>query len=85
MPTPIPTNEFPPNHRAEILIRQVAPGQRIRKVFCRNTEIDIPDQEEIIHAIFDAVASATDGSVINLSDVVESARRYANSRAQPLN
>lgn len=85
MPVPIPTSEFPPNHRAEILVRQVAPGQRIRNVFCRNTEIDIPDQEEIIHAIFDTVASAAGGSIINLREIIERAAQYAKSRAQPLN
>lgn len=85
MPVPIPTNEFPPNHCAEILVRQVAPGQRIRKLFCRNTEIDIPDQEEIIHAIFDTVVSAAGGSIIDLREIIERARHYTNSRAQPLN
>lgn len=85
MPTQIPTNDFPPGHRAEILVRQIAPGQRIRKVFCRNTEVDIPDQEEVIHAIFDAVASAAEGSIISLSSIIERARNYAKSRGQQLN
>lgn len=85
MPVPIPTSEIPPNHRAEILVRQVAPGQRIRKLFCRNTELDIPDQEEIIHAIFDTVASGAPGSVIDLREIIERARQYAGSRAQRSN
>jgi hypothetical protein len=85
MPVPIPTSEFPRNHRAEVLVRQVVPGQRIRKLFGRNMEVDIPDQEEIIHALFDAVVSAVGGSIIDIREIIERAKQYANSRAQPLN
>lgn len=81
----IPKDQIPPNHQVEILVRQVEPGKRIRASFARNMEIDIPDQEEIIHAIFDAVASAGEGTVIDLREAMERARRYTNSRTQPLN
>lgn len=83
--TSIPQDQIPPTHRVEILVRQVEPGKRIRASFARNTEIDIPDQEEIIHAIFDAVASAGEGKVIDLGETVERARQYASSRGQQLN
>lgn len=82
---PIPKGAIPANHRVEILVRQVEPGKRIRTSFCRNIAIDIPDQEEIIHAIFDAVASAREGQVIDLGETIARARQYANSRAQRLN
>ena len=81
----IPKDQIPPNHRVEIIVRQVEPGKRIRGSFCRNTELDIPDQEEIIHAIFDAVASAAEGQLIDLGETIERARQYANSRVQRLN
>lgn len=81
----IPKDRIPPNHRIEIVVRQIEPGKRIRASFCRNTELDIPDQEEIIHAIFDAVASAAEGKVIDLRETLERARQYANSREQRLN
>ena len=85
MPELIPSDQIPPNHRVDILVRQVEPGKRIRKPFCRNTEIDIPDQEEIVHAIFDTVATAAGGSTIDLREIIKRARQYANSRAKHLN
>jgi len=81
----IPEDQIPPNHRVEIVVRQIEPGKRVRGSFCRNTELDIPDQEEVIHAIFDAVAGAAEGKVIDLRETLERARQYANSRAQRLN
>lgn len=81
----IPNDQIPPNHRVEIIVRQVEPGKRIRGSFCRNTELDIPDEEEIIHAIFDAVAGAGEGQVIDLGETIERARQYASSRGQRLN
>lgn len=85
MPARMPADQILPNHRVDVLVRQVKPGARIRKLFCRNTAIDIPDQEEIIHAIFDVVASSGEGKVIDLGETIERARQYANSRARPLN
>jgi hypothetical protein len=81
----IPKDKIPPNHRVEMIVRQVKPGTRIRGSFCRNTELDIPDQEEIIHAIFDAVSSSPEGALVDLGQVIERARQYANSRSQRLN
>jgi len=85
MPMGIPADQLPPNHRIEMLVRQVEPGKRIRKAFYRNTEIDVPDQEEIIHAIFDIVATAAGGSIIDLGEIIKRARQYAGNRGQQLN
>jgi hypothetical protein len=85
MPMGVPTDQLPPNHRIEMLVRQVEPGKRIRKAFCRNTEIDVPDREEIIHAIFDIVATAAGGSIIDLGEIIKRAQQYADSRGQQLN
>jgi hypothetical protein len=47
--------------------------------------MDIPDQEEIIHAIFDTVANGAPGSFIDLREIIERARQYTGSRAQRSN
>lgn len=39
----IPKGQTPPNHRVDILVRQVEPGKRIRAAFTRDIETDIPD------------------------------------------
>jgi hypothetical protein len=85
MPVRMPADQIPPDHRVDVLVRQVRPGERVRKLFCRNTAIDIPDQEEIIHAIFDIVANGVGGSIIDPREIIERAQQYANSRSQPLN
>ena len=85
LPVEITKAEIPANHELEILVRQVAPGARIRTVFCRNAEIAIPDQEEIIHAIFDTVAKAGQRGIIDAREINERAKQYVAGRAQLLN
>lgn len=85
LPAEITKAEIPANHQLEILVKQVEPGARIRTVFCRNTDFPIPDQEEIIHAIFDTVAKAGRRGIIDAREINERAKQYVASRAQPLN
>ena len=85
LPAEIIKAEIPANHQLEILVRQVQPSARIRAVFCRNKDIAIPDQEEIIHAIFDTVAKAGQRGIIDAREINERAKQYVASRTQRLN
>lgn len=67
---------LPPGHEYQALVRQVAPGQRIRNAFARNTEVPIPDVEEVLHALFDIAAGGHQG-VVTSGQVAELASRYA--------
>lgn len=67
---------IPVDHRWEILVRQIKQGQRVRSAFCRNTSMDIPDIEEVIHAIFDTVAHPRPGETITVQEIAALAKRY---------
>ena len=83
--TTIPSVYFeslPSEHEVQIVVRQIEPGQRIRAPFGRNTAIPIPDDEEIIHAIFDVIFKTNRREdVIGIREVAELANRYAASKA----
>lgn len=85
LPAEITSSILPPNHQLEILVRQIQPGARVRTVFCRNTEVAIPDKEEIIHAIFDVVAQAGNRGIIDAREINERAKQYVTSSMQQLN
>lgn len=70
------TEEFPPRHELQVLVRQVAPGQRMRLPFVRNIDIPIPDVEAVIHALFDIFGDSTKQRVVHVEEVVERALRY---------
>lgn len=72
---------LPPEHEVQIVVRQIEPGKRVRAPFGRNTAIPIPDDEDIIHAIFDMIFK-TDRKVdvIGICEVAELANRYAASK-----
>lgn len=80
MPTGRPMPEMPDNHELQVLVRQVAPGQRIRTLFGRNRAMPIPDEEPVIHALFDIMSarSAERDSVISVEELAALARRYAS-------
>ncbi len=69
----------PEKYRYEILVRQVEVGRRVRTVFCRNTEVPIPDEEEVVHAIFDIVAQSGKTGVITSDEVEVLAAKYGVS------
>nr|WP_319528436.1 hypothetical protein [Pseudomonas laurentiana] len=58
-------------------------GQRIRSLFCRNTQIDIPDSDEVIYAIFDMVAAWEGDGVIRPEHIEAIAEEYRRSAAAP--
>ena len=74
-------DQDPPDahHEIQVLVRQLAPGQRLRLGFGRNTECPIPDLEPVLHALFDIISSA-DGKEfdpIPITRVAERARLYS--------
>lgn len=72
------SSSAPPDHEVEILVRQVEVGKRIRTPFFRNSKIDIPDLEPIIHALFDIAASEHNGrGMVSASEVADLAIQYA--------
>lgn len=79
LPTEITTMKIPAKHRWEILVRQVEVGKRIRTIFCRNTDVAIPDMEEIIHAIFDVVSQPDRKGVISVEEISALAGKYGAS------
>lgn len=84
IPNHIMTAPLPDKHRIEILARQIEVGQRVRMIFCRNTEFPIPDSEEIIHAIFDIVSQPKRGGIIHPEEIIAIAEKYgASGSASP--
>ncbi|RZI40368.1 hypothetical protein EGT07_23790 [Herbaspirillum sp. HC18] len=81
LPAAMTTMTLPGKHRWEILVRQVEIGKRARLAFCRNTEVVIPDAEEIIHAIFDVVSQPGKQGVISIEEIAALAGKYG--AAQP--
>jgi hypothetical protein len=79
---PVYFASLPPEHEVQIVVRQTEPGKRIRAPFGRNLAIQIPDNEEIIHAIFDMIFK-TDSKegVIGIRDVAELANKFAALKA----
>jgi hypothetical protein len=75
----VPDEPVPANHELQVLVRQVEPGIRVRAAFCRNLEVEIPDLEPLLHAMFDLVTNGTKqpGSGLTVQEVAHLARKYA--------
>jgi len=77
MPPERASEPMPEGHELQVVVRQVEPGQRIRSFFGRNLAVPIPDDEAVIHALFDTLYSDGDpGGVISVEQVAGIARRY---------
>ncbi len=69
---------MPPGHEMQVLVRQVAPGQRVRVPFGRNLEMPIPDNETALHALFDIISGGgREGEVISTAMLKDAVGRYA--------
>jgi hypothetical protein len=69
----------PPDHELHVLVRQVEPGMRIRHGFFRNTKMDVPDFETVLHALFDVAAGREIPAPISVEEVAELALKYADA------
>ena len=62
----------------QVLVRQTAPGQRLKLPFFRKRAAAIPDREEHLHALFDLMVDGGEyGREITSTDVEVLARKYA--------
>ncbi|MGK9055251.1 hypothetical protein [Neorhizobium petrolearium] len=77
--------QVPEGHKMEVLVRQVEVGKRARTLFCRNSEVPIPDLEEVVHALFDTVSRPGGRRVISVDEIAQLARRYDVSLAGKAN
>ncbi|EMN8299887.1 hypothetical protein ACX1FK_28105 [Pseudomonas aeruginosa] len=71
---------IPGGHQWEILVRQIEQGRRVRTIFCRNIGIEIPDVEEIIHALFDHVSNPKAAGIVTVEEIAALAQRYYISK-----
>jgi sRNA-binding protein len=70
--------ELPPDHEVLMLIRQVEPGKRMKLAYAMPTKLlPMPDEEELIHAMFDLVAR---GTQVKLRELCELRDRYKRAR-----
>ena len=77
-------SSLPPGHEIQVVVRQVQPGQRVRVPFGRNLATPVPDQEAVVHALFDSVSRRRSGSaVISVEEVAASAERYGSTTPRP--
>jgi hypothetical protein len=57
----------------------LSPAGVFAPAFFRNLEINIPDVEALLHALFDLVMAGRDDGYITVHEVVELARKYSTS------
>jgi hypothetical protein len=74
----------PPRHEYQVIVRQVAPRARVRLLFCRNLDVSVPDNESILHAIFDLHANCSEadaGRKVSVREIAALAVKYAGARS----
>lgn len=76
------SSELKPGYRRACIVRQIEPGMRLRYIFNLTSAFEIPDIEEVLHALLDKVMRNGDLD-LDLGAVAELARQYAASAVQP--
>lgn len=71
--------DMPAGHELVMLVRQVEVGKRVRIPFARNTSKEIPDEEAVIHALFDIASKPQKSAVVKIDDVQTGAAKYRAS------
>lgn len=70
---------LPHRHEMQIVVRQVEPGARIRMAFGRNLDMPIPEDEAVLHALFDTISANRPGDkVISVTEIATLAARYSS-------
>ena len=70
---------LPLGHEFQVLVRQIEPGKRVRTPFYTNVKVPIPNDEAIIHALFDMLANPSrKQGVVSIDEVAELAKKYSN-------
>ncbi|MEG3176155.1 hypothetical protein U1872_07945 [Sphingomonas sp. RB3P16] len=65
--------QVPLFHQLQVLVRQVEPGARVRLPFGRDLRTQIPDDDNILYAMFDAFSQGQGGTFVSTADVLSSA------------
>ena len=74
--------QLPLNHEVQVIVRQVEPGARVRLPFARNLAVPVPDEEEVLHALFDLLSRGANGKPVSTTDVMALIQRLqATGRA----
>lgn len=78
LPSDYKDEPLPLRHEMQIVVRQVEPGARVRLAFGRNLDTPIPDNEAVLHALFDTISGNRSGDkVISVAEIARLATRYA--------
>jgi len=80
LPKDITQREMSNEYRLDILVRQISPGQRARLPIWLYSAIDVPDDEAVIHAIFDLASKKGRVSEITLDEIQKMAKEYGASQ-----
>jgi len=71
---------LPPGHGYRIVVRQLAPGLRVRTVLPQNSSIPVPDLDAICHALFNIMwrGEGRRGDPISATEVLDLAEQRAS-------
>lgn len=75
-PKELTTRALPEDHCLKALVRQVEPGKRVRIPFVANSNAEIPNNEEIIHALFDIASKGESGKYVTINDIISLVDMY---------
>ena len=72
-------DKIPDEYELLSVIRQIEPGTRQRQIFCHNINDPVPDDEHIIHALFDLLTAddVVTGTPLSRREIVALASKYA--------
>jgi hypothetical protein len=62
------------------LSRQIEPGSRVRTFLYQPTDLPAPDDEAVVHAMFDLVAQGEPGEIISEEELAALITKYAAFR-----
>jgi hypothetical protein len=76
-----PLDVRPPEHECQVLLRQIEPGMRVSLVLGGNFGTPIPDEESVVHAMFDLLVRAAESgsTMITREELVEMLLAYAGA------
>jgi hypothetical protein len=76
-----PLDACPPEHECQVLLRQIEPGMRVSLVLGGSFGTPIPDDESVVHAIFDLLMrkAKSGGVMISREELVEMLLSYAGA------
>ncbi len=80
IPKDIVQRKVPDGYCLDMLIKQVSPGNRMRCPVWLNSAIEVPDVEEVVHAIFDAAMKRREGGEITVDEIMQMTNKYSSPK-----